>query len=94
MAQNESTTYVKLSSSGDVIEREAVTPHDHVQLRGTGWVLKDSDFGHRVTNPKKSDNADGEVSTSVTAHAAAAQAADPSGSAKATGSKAVGSKPA
>jgi hypothetical protein len=94
MAENEPVAYVKLSSTGDVIEREAVTPTDHVQLRGTGWVEKNGEDGRRVTNPKKGDSVEGLPSTSVTAHAAVAQTADPSSSPKETGSKAVGSKPA
>jgi hypothetical protein len=94
MAENEPVSYVKLSSTGDVIERTALTPTDHVQLRGTGWVEKESDDGRRVTNPKKGDTVEGISATSVTAHAAAAQTGDPSSSDSATGSKAVGSKPA
>lgn len=76
MAQ-EPVVYVKLGSDGNVIEREALTPADHVQFKGTGWVLKDSAHGRRVTNPKKGDTAEGESATSVTAHAAAAQKAEP-----------------
>ncbi len=82
MAQDETVIYVKLGSDGNVIEREALTPTDHVQLRGTGWVTKDSDDGRRVTNPKKGDSAEGQPATSVTAHAAAAQTSESSTSSK------------
>lgn len=69
---DESVTYVKLGSDGNVIERVAATPRDHVQFKGTGWVRKDSSLGRQVTGQKKAD-AEGQSATSVTAHAAAAQ---------------------
>lgn len=66
-------TYVKFSAgSGQVIERLAVTAADHVQLRGTGWVEKDSTAGKRVINPKKTDDMTGVSATAITAHQAAA----------------------
>jgi hypothetical protein len=34
--------YVKIGERGLLIERTANTPRDHVNLRGTGWVLKGS----------------------------------------------------
>jgi hypothetical protein len=34
--------YVKIGSRGRLIERAASTPADHVNLKGTGWVLKGS----------------------------------------------------
>ena len=77
MAKDEPVAYVKLGADGNVIEREASTPAEHVQFRGTGWVLKDSEHGRRVTNPHKGDTAEGESATSGTAHAAAAQKAEP-----------------
>lgn len=77
MAKDESVVYVKLGTDGNVIEREASTPAEHVQFKGTGWVRKDSAHGRKVTNPRKGDNAEGESATSGTAHAAAAQKAEP-----------------
>lgn len=93
MDQDDSAIYVKLGRDGDVIERVAATPSDHVQFKGTGWVRKDSSLGRQVTGQKKS-SAERQPATSVTAHAAAARTGDPSSSDAATGSKAVGSKPA
>lgn len=67
--------YVKLGSDGKLIEREASTPSDHVNFRGTGWVAKDSAAGKRVASPKKSDDVSNLSPTSVTGHAAAATVA-------------------
>lgn len=77
MSKDEPVVYVKLGSDGQVIEREASTPAEHVQFKGTGWVIKDSALGRRVTHPRKTDTAEGQSATSVTAHAAAAQKAEP-----------------
>lgn len=41
MAESENV-YVKIGERGLLIERVANTPRDHVNLRGTGWVLKGS----------------------------------------------------
>lgn len=73
MAEAETTTYVKLGREGQLIEREAHSPSDHVNFKGTGWVLKDSAAGKRVTSPKKTDDVSGLSAASVTAHAARAQ---------------------
>lgn len=76
-ADNKTTTYVKLGSDGNVIEREALTPTDHVNFKGTGWVLKDSTAGRRIVSPKKTDDVSTQSASSVTAHAAAATVAPP-----------------
>lgn len=73
MAEAKPVVYVKLGRDGEVIEREALTPTDHVNFKGTGWALKDSNAGRRVTSPKKSDDVTGLTAASVTAHAARAQ---------------------
>lgn len=41
MAESENV-YVKIGERGRLIERIADTPRDHVNLKGTGWVLKGS----------------------------------------------------
>lgn len=89
MAETEKVTYVKLNRDGELIERIAQTPADHVQFRGTGWVRQDSRLGRSLASPKQSDAsiAEGLTSTAVTAHAVAANAAEgKSGSAKSTSS--------
>lgn len=73
MATNETTTYIKIGRDGGVIEREALTPSDHAQFRGTGWVAKDSAAGKNVLSPKKTDVSK-LTAAAVTAHAAAARA--------------------
>ncbi len=70
---DELVTYVKRGSDGNLIERVAATPRDHVQFKGTGWVRKDSSLGRQVTGQKKADSADGQAATSITAHATAAE---------------------
>lgn len=39
MAESENV-YVKIGERGRYLEREATTPRDHVNLRGTGWLPK------------------------------------------------------
>lgn len=41
MAESENV-YVKIGERGRLIERTATLPSDHVNLKGTGWVLKGS----------------------------------------------------
>lgn len=79
MAESENV-YVKIGERGLLIERVANTPRDHVNLKGTGWVLKGSkgaptkkdETGERI------DPADvPEPATSVRAYAEEADAAVP-----------------
>jgi len=90
MAENEQVVYVKLGRDGEIIERAAATPADHVQFRGTGWVRKDSTAGKRVTNPKKSDDVSKLSASAVTAHAAAASVGAGETSTKTTTSSTTG----
>lgn len=41
MAESENV-YVKIGERGRLIERTATSPREHVNLQGTGWVLKGS----------------------------------------------------
>jgi hypothetical protein len=81
---DELVTYVKRGNDGNIIERTAATPRDHVQFRGTGWVRKDSSLGRQVTGSKKADSVEGQSATSVTAHATAANAVHPPAASKPT----------
>lgn len=80
MAESENT-YVKIGERGRLIERTATSPREHVNLKGTGWVLK----GSKGAPTKKDETAQplskaeraaltDSVPTSVRAHAAAADA--------------------
>jgi hypothetical protein len=75
--------YVKIGERGRLIERTASSPREHVNLRGTGWVLTGS-----TGAPTKKDQTAAEletaglsdaVPTSLRAHAAAADAESTSG---------------
>ncbi len=63
--------YLKIGRDGELIERVAHSPSDHVNFQGTGWVLKGSDVGKQLTSSKKFD-ASGLPASSVAGHAAAA----------------------
>lgn len=82
MAESENV-YVKIGERGRLIERTASTPADHVNLRGTGWVLK----GGKGAPTRKDETAPkpetggltNAVPTSLRAHADAADAQSTSG---------------
>jgi uncharacterized membrane protein len=93
--------YVKIGERGRLIERTANTPRDHVNLRGTGWVLK----GSKGAPAKKDETAEplpanadptSESPTSVRAFAEATEAESGTGAkrprvASGAGSSAAGS---
>ncbi len=80
MAESENV-YVKIGERGRLIERTATSPRDHVNLRGTGWVLKGDEgaptkkdeFADTLTRTERAKLTDS-VPTSVKAYAAAADA--------------------
>jgi hypothetical protein len=89
VAESENT-YVKIGERGRLIERVAVNARDHVNLKGTGWVLK----GSKGAPTKKDETAEPPVKSGLTdatptSQRAFADAADP-GAASGTGS--TGSK--
>lgn len=61
MAESQNV-YVKIGERGRLIERIAASPRDHVNLRGTGWVLK----GSKGAPTKKDAWADEPVKTGLT----------------------------
>lgn len=61
MAESENV-YVKIGERGRLIERTATSPRDHVNLQGTGWVLK----GSKGAPTKKDAWADEPVTTGLT----------------------------
>jgi hypothetical protein len=72
--------YVKIGERGLLIERVANTPRDHVNLKGTGWVLKGSKGAptkkdETGTAPDPADTTP--AATSVRAYAEEAEAAVP-----------------
>jgi len=54
--------YVKIGERGRLVERTATSPRDHVNLKGTGWVLK----GSKGAPTKKDAWADEPVKTGLT----------------------------
>ncbi len=61
MAESENV-YVKIGERGRLIERTANTPADHVNFRGTGWVLK----GSKGAPTRKDETADPVETTGLT----------------------------
>lgn len=61
MAESENV-YVKIGERGRLIERVANTPRDHVNLKGTGWVLK----GGKGAPTKKDETAEARVTSGLT----------------------------
>lgn len=80
MAESENV-YVKIGERGRLIERTATSPRDHVNLRGTGWVLKGSkgaptkkdEFAESLSKTERAKLTDA-TPTSVRAYAEAAEA--------------------
>lgn len=68
----EQNTYVKIGRNGEVIERQAYTPADHVQFAGTGWALKGSSAAKKITGQKKIQPEDVSPTSAAMASAAAA----------------------
>lgn len=61
MAESENV-YIKIGERGRLIERTATSARDHVNLKGTGWVLK----GSKGAPTRKDEFADPVVKSGLT----------------------------